>query len=105
MVPAGGSGRLPAVNPSEALATVLVDELAKNGVREVVLCPGSRSAPLAYAVLNAERAGEMHALENARLVKLQSAVWVTALTGHPDSVRTVLSVMERRAKLNGSLSL
>ena len=50
---------------------------------------------------NAERAGEMHALENARLDKLQGAVWVTALTGHPDSVRTVLSVMERRAKLNG----
>jgi 2-succinyl-5-enolpyruvyl-6-hydroxy-3-cyclohexene-1-carboxylate synthase len=38
------------VNPSTALATVLVDELARLGVREVVLCPGSRSAPIAYAV-------------------------------------------------------
>ena len=45
------------VTPSSALATVLVDELARNGVREVVLCPGSRSAPLAYAVLAAERSG------------------------------------------------
>ena len=47
------------MNPSEALATVLVDELVRNGVREVVLCPGSRSAPLAYAVLAAERAGRL----------------------------------------------
>jgi len=37
------------VNPSTALATVLVDELVRGGVREAVLCPGSRSAPLAYA--------------------------------------------------------
>jgi 2-succinyl-5-enolpyruvyl-6-hydroxy-3-cyclohexene-1-carboxylate synthase len=43
------------VTPSSALATVLVDELVRNGVHEVVLCPGSRSAPLAYAVLAAER--------------------------------------------------
>lgn len=49
----------------------------------------------------AEGREQLHALENTRLDKLQSAVWMTALTGHPDSVRTVLSVMERRAKLNG----
>jgi len=47
------------VNPSTALATVLVDELVRCGVREVVLAPGSRSAPLAYAVLRAERAGRL----------------------------------------------
>ncbi len=47
------------MTPSSALATVLVDELVRNGVREVVLCPGSRSAPLAYAVLAAERAGRL----------------------------------------------
>lgn len=47
------------MNPSQALATVMVDELARGGVREVVLCPGSRSAPLAYAVLAAERAGRL----------------------------------------------
>jgi len=47
------------VNPSTACATVLVDELARCGVREVVLCPGSRSAPLAYAVQAAERAGRL----------------------------------------------
>jgi 2-succinyl-5-enolpyruvyl-6-hydroxy-3-cyclohexene-1-carboxylate synthase len=47
------------VNPSTALAEVVVDELVRQGVREVVLCPGSRSAPLAYAVQAAERAGRV----------------------------------------------
>lgn len=47
------------MNPSTALATVLVDELVRCGVREVVLCPGSRSAPLAYAVQAAERVGHL----------------------------------------------
>ena len=47
------------MNPSTAMATVLVDELVARGVRHVVLCPGSRSAPLAYAVEAAERAGRL----------------------------------------------
>ena len=41
------------------MATVLVDELVRAGVRHVVLCPGSRSAPLAYAAQAAERAGRL----------------------------------------------
>ncbi|WP_270887330.1 2-succinyl-5-enolpyruvyl-6-hydroxy-3-cyclohexene-1-carboxylic-acid synthase [Pedococcus sp. 5OH_020] len=45
------------MNPSTALATVLVDELVRHGVRHAVLCPGSRSAPLAYALQQADRAG------------------------------------------------
>ncbi|MFO7547800.1 MAG: 2-succinyl-5-enolpyruvyl-6-hydroxy-3-cyclohexene-1-carboxylic-acid synthase [Acidimicrobiia bacterium] len=36
-------------NPSTALAAVLVDELSRNGVRHLVLGPGSRSAPVAMA--------------------------------------------------------
>ena len=47
------------MNPATALATVLVDELVRGGVREVVLAPGSRSAPLAYAVQQAERDGRL----------------------------------------------
>lgn len=47
------------MNPSTALARVLVDELVRGGVREVVLAPGSRSAPLAYAVQQAERDGRL----------------------------------------------
>ncbi|CAN7184667.1 2-succinyl-5-enolpyruvyl-6-hydroxy-3-cyclohexene-1-carboxylic-acid synthase [Knoellia sp. LjRoot47] len=47
------------MNPSTALARVLVDELVRGGVRDVVLAPGSRSAPLAYAVQQAERDGRL----------------------------------------------
>src|SRR6185437_10045313 len=35
------------MNPATALATTLIDELIRCGLREVVLAPGSRSAPLA----------------------------------------------------------
>jgi 2-succinyl-5-enolpyruvyl-6-hydroxy-3-cyclohexene-1-carboxylate synthase len=38
------------VNPSTAFATVLVDELIRCGLREAVVAPGSRSAPLAMAL-------------------------------------------------------
>ena len=52
------------MNPSTALATVLVDELVRCGVREAVLCPGSRSAPLAYALQDADRgASDRHRLQ------------------------------------------
>ncbi|GAA5064001.1 2-succinyl-5-enolpyruvyl-6-hydroxy-3-cyclohexene-1-carboxylate synthase [Thermocatellispora tengchongensis] len=37
------------MNPATALATVLVDELVRCGLGDVVLAPGSRSAPLALA--------------------------------------------------------
>ena len=47
------------MNPSTALATVLVDELIRQGVRHAVLCPGSRSAPLAYALQDADREGRL----------------------------------------------
>ena len=53
------SGKIGRVNPSTAFATVLVDELIRCGVREAVLCPGSRSAPLAYALQEADRAGRL----------------------------------------------
>jgi 2-succinyl-5-enolpyruvyl-6-hydroxy-3-cyclohexene-1-carboxylate synthase len=47
------------VNASTALATVLVDELLRCGLREAVLAPGSRSAPLALALHDAEVAGRL----------------------------------------------
>ena len=47
------------MNPSPALSAVLVDELVRGGVRHVVLCPGSRSAPLAYAMFDADAAGRL----------------------------------------------
>src|SRR5689334_674050 len=45
------------MNPSTAQARVIVDELVRNGVRHVVLCPGSRNAPLSFALHQAERKG------------------------------------------------
>ena len=47
------------MNPSTALARVLVDELVRGGVRDAVVAPGSRSAPVALAFAAAERAGEL----------------------------------------------
>jgi len=47
------------VNPSTAQARIVVDELIRGGVRDVVLCPGSRNAPLAFALADADRAGRI----------------------------------------------
>src|SRR3954447_25115303 len=38
------------VNPATLLARLTVEALRVGGIRHVVLCPGSRSAPLAYAL-------------------------------------------------------
>ncbi len=47
------------MNPSTALATVVVDELVRGGVREAVLSPGSRNAPLSYALHEAYLDGRL----------------------------------------------
>lgn len=47
------------LNPSTAQALVVVDELIRGGVTDVVLCPGSRNAPLAFALESADRAGRL----------------------------------------------
>ena len=47
------------MNPATAFAATLVDELARCGLAEAVLAPGSRSAPLAMALWDrAKDAGE-----------------------------------------------
>ncbi|HEV2783556.1 MAG TPA: 2-succinyl-5-enolpyruvyl-6-hydroxy-3-cyclohexene-1-carboxylic-acid synthase [Actinophytocola sp.] len=45
------------MNPSTAQATVIVDELVRNRIRVVVVCPGSRNAPLAMALHSAAERG------------------------------------------------
>ena len=47
-------------NASTALATVLLDELARCGVRDVVLAPGSRSAALAFAAYADQERVRLH---------------------------------------------
>lgn len=46
-------------NPSTVQASIVVDELIRGGVRDVVLCPGSRNAPLAFALATADRTGRI----------------------------------------------
>lgn len=47
------------MNESQALAEALVDELVGHGVTDAVLCPGSRNAPLSFALQRADRAGRL----------------------------------------------
>lgn len=47
------------MNPSTALARAILAELVHQGVREIVLAPGSRSAPLAFAALRLAEAGTL----------------------------------------------
>ena len=47
------------MNPSTAFASVLVDGLVALGLRHLVLSPGSRSAPLAYAAARAADEGRL----------------------------------------------
>ena len=47
------------VNPSTALAGVLVDEMVAGGVTDAVLAPGSRNAPLSMALHDADATGRI----------------------------------------------
>jgi len=47
------------MNPSTAFGITFCDELARCGLREVVIAPGSRSAPLAMAFSDIERQGRV----------------------------------------------
>ncbi|WP_142051569.1 2-succinyl-5-enolpyruvyl-6-hydroxy-3-cyclohexene-1-carboxylic-acid synthase [Pseudonocardia kunmingensis] len=47
------------MNPSTMHARVVVDELVRCGVSDAVLCPGSRNAPLSFALHAADAAGRL----------------------------------------------
>lgn len=47
------------LSPAALQARVIVDELIRNGVRDAVLCPGSRSSALAFALQLADAAGRL----------------------------------------------
>lgn len=46
-------------NDATACANTVIDELVRGGVREFVMSPGSRNAPLSFALLEAESAGRL----------------------------------------------
>jgi 2-succinyl-5-enolpyruvyl-6-hydroxy-3-cyclohexene-1-carboxylate synthase len=114
------------VNPSTALASVVVDELVRHGVREAVLCPGSRSAAFAYALREADRSGRLRlhvrvdersagflALGLAKVTRLPVPVFTTSGTAvanlHPavleashGAVPLVIVSADRPAELQGT---
>ena len=59
LAPVTDSPERPQLPPAMADARSLVAALLAEGVREVVLCPGSRSAPLADALADAADAGHL----------------------------------------------
>lgn len=78
------------MNPSTALATVIVSALADLGVRQVVLCPGSRSAPLAYAL--AAAAAEHRITLQVRLDERSAGFLALGLSkGSPGAVTAIVT--------------
>ncbi|MEV4317708.1 2-succinyl-5-enolpyruvyl-6-hydroxy-3-cyclohexene-1-carboxylic-acid synthase [Actinocrispum sp. NPDC049592] len=75
------------MNPSTAQAMVIIDELVRNDVRDVVVCPGSRNAPLSVALFEADRAGRlrMHVRVDERGAAFL-AMGLTRATGRPAAV-------------------
>ncbi|GMA32393.1 2-succinyl-5-enolpyruvyl-6-hydroxy-3-cyclohexene-1-carboxylic-acid synthase [Litorihabitans aurantiacus] len=70
--------------PAQQLARAVVRALVAGGVRDAVLAPGSRSAPLAYALLEAETAGalRLHVVVDERSAGFV-ALGLAADTGRP----------------------
>lgn len=77
------------MNPSTAQARVVVDELVRHGIRDVVLAPGSRSAPLAYALHDADADGRLrlHVRVDERSAGFL-ALGLSKVTGRPTPVVT-----------------
>ena len=75
-----------AENPSRAQAIVIVDELARCGVRHAVLAPGSRSAALAMALHEDPRLA-LHVEVDERSAAF-AALGIAKATGEPSLVLT-----------------
>jgi 2-succinyl-5-enolpyruvyl-6-hydroxy-3-cyclohexene-1-carboxylate synthase len=114
---------MKALNAGQALATVLVDELVRNGLAHACIAPGSRSTPMALAfaahpgvgihVLIDERSAAFCALGIARVSGTPAAVLCTSGTAaanfHPavveaDRARIPLLVLtaDRPPELRGT---
>ncbi|MGH3467827.1 MAG: 2-succinyl-5-enolpyruvyl-6-hydroxy-3-cyclohexene-1-carboxylic-acid synthase, partial [Thermocrispum sp.] len=75
------------MNPSTAQARVIVDELIRNTVSHVVLCPGSRNGPLSLALYDAAEAGrvDLHVRVDERSASFL-ALGIAARIGRPAAV-------------------
>jgi 2-succinyl-5-enolpyruvyl-6-hydroxy-3-cyclohexene-1-carboxylate synthase len=73
-----------ASNAGEAFALVLVDELARRGVRHAVVAPGSRSTPIALALLGDSRISVHIRIDERSAAYL--ALGIAKATGEPVAV-------------------
>ena len=108
LAPVTDSPECPQLPPALADARSLVAALLAEGVREVVLCPGSRSAPLADALADAADAG---ALTLRVVLDERSAGFITlgaarahALTGHSRCAAVVTTSGTAVANLHPAVS-
>ena len=68
------------MNPSTDQANAIVDELIRCGVRDAVLCPGSRNAPLAFALHEADSARRLRL--HVRIDERSAGFLATGLAMH-----------------------
>jgi 2-succinyl-5-enolpyruvyl-6-hydroxy-3-cyclohexene-1-carboxylate synthase len=110
------------MNPSTAMATVIIDELIRNGIRHVILCPGSRNAALAFALHQAkitlhvridERSAAFFALGIAKSTGTPAAIVCTSgtavanlhpavLEAHHSGIGLLLITADRPPELHGT---
>ncbi|HSI80856.1 MAG TPA: 2-succinyl-5-enolpyruvyl-6-hydroxy-3-cyclohexene-1-carboxylic-acid synthase [Solirubrobacterales bacterium] len=83
-----------ATNRNTALATALVDELARCGVRQAAIAPGSRSTPVALALLRAP------AIETVSIVDERSAAFFALGASQATGVPAVVACTSGTATAN-----
>ena len=108
LAPVTDSPECPQLPSALADARSLVAALLAEGVREVVLCPGSRSAPLADALADAADAGRMRLRvvldeRSAGFIAL-GAARAHALTGHSRCAAVVTTSGTAVANLHPAVS-
>ena len=108
--PVSGDRRGPsAAGPSAAILRGFVDQLVRAGLRDVVVCPGSRSTPIALAVAADarlrlwthidERAAAFFALGIAKATRLPAAVVTTSGTAAANLLPAVVEARYGRVPL------
>lgn len=75
------------MNPAQVAAEVVIDELLRGGVTDIVVAPGQRSAPLALAAATAAESGEcvLHVRTDERVAGFV-ALGLARISGRPTAV-------------------
>lgn len=75
--------------PAAVTAGLIVDELIRLGMRDAVVCPGSRSAPLARALVLAATAGQVRL--HVRIDERSAAFLALGLAAHTGRVTPIVT--------------